>query len=109
MIKQVVGSQGAGAHPQNLPTLARSGAHVHIQVQNTDIGYTNTKTNTDTNCIRGLYWVQLLSIKYHHFMVTQFLNYLGTQGYMYPQVSNKFCIKPSMTDFFVASQQEAEG
>ena len=43
VIKQVVGSQGAGAHPQNLPTLARSGAHVHIQVQNTDIGYTNSK------------------------------------------------------------------
>ena len=42
-------------------------------------------------------------------MVTQFLNYLRTQGYMYQQVSNKFCIKPSMTDFFVASQQEAEG
>ena len=42
-------------------------------------------------------------------MVTQFLNYLRTQGYMYQQVSNKFCIKPSMTDFFVVSQQEAEG
>ena len=42
-------------------------------------------------------------------MVTQFLNYLRTQGYMYQQVSNKFCIKPSMTDFLVASQQEAEG
>ena len=53
--------------------------------------------------------MQLLIIKYHHFMVTQFLNYLRTQGYMYQQVSNKFCIKPSMTDFFVACQQEAEG
>ena len=94
VIKQVVGSQGAGAHPQNLPTLARSGAHVHIQVQNTDIGYTNTKTNTDINCNTGQYWAQLLSIKNHHFMVTQFLNYLGIQGYIYQQVSNKFCIKP---------------
>ena len=93
VIKQVVG-QGAGAHPQNLPTLARSGAHVHIQVQNTDIGYTNTKTNTDINCNTGQYWAQLLSIKNHHFMVTQFLNYLGIQGYIYQQVSNKFCIKP---------------
>ena len=43
---------------------------------------------------RTILGAAIISIKYHHFMVTQFLDYLGTQGYMYQQVSNKFCIKP---------------
>ena len=41
-----------------------------------------------------------LSVKYQHFLVAQFLNYLGTQGYMYQQFNKSqisFALSPILS------------